>query len=115
MNQRHPRKAPATFALTICVGATAPFPCWPTAFGLVLHRQVQRGGPPWRIDREDSWVVSDPVTGHNVICYRRTPREALQALHHRLRLNRRRSGRSYAAIVAAARHAIVHGVDDGMG
>ena len=107
MNQRHPRKAPATFAPTICVGATAPFPCWPTVFGLILHRQVPRSGPPWRTDPGDCWAISDGITGYGMIGFHRTPLEALRALHHGLRSERRRSGRPYSAIVADARRRIV--------
>ncbi len=109
MSQRHRRKAPATFTPALDKGATAPFPCWSTAFGLVLHREVRLGGPPWRTDSGDCWAISDPVTGYRILGYHRTPLEALRALHRVLRLERSRSGRSYSVIVHDARNTVIAG------
>ncbi|MFO7640532.1 MAG: hypothetical protein R6X17_04475 [Candidatus Competibacteraceae bacterium] len=108
-HRRRSRKAPATFKPALDRGETAPFPCWPIRYGLVLHHEVPQGNPPWRTDQEDGWAISDGVTGYRLIAFRQTPRAALQELHRRLRAEQNRSGRSYTAIVNDARRRAIHG------
>lgn len=107
-------RAPARFTPAMDRGETAPYPCWPSRYGFVLHRMLPRRGPPWRVDPADPWAVSDGVTGRALagLAGYLTPVAALRALHRQLREARRRTGKPYARIVADARRRIVWGDPD---